>query len=237
MQGIIKRYKLLCRVAGICCAMLLIFSGCGDPGSAVVIQVSAGAETEETQTPVPAETEETQTQVPPMGTSETETAAIPGIIVHICGQVENPGVYELPEGSRVWDAVQAAGGFSEDADPDAVNLAVSLADGCKVTIPSQGETAGGAEDWYEDQAAGQTAGRSAASAAENAGGAGGLIDINRATASELTAIPGIGEVRAAAIVAYRETYGPFHTVEEIMNVTGIKEGLFGKIKGYITAGG
>lgn len=251
-----NRCEWLGRIAGLWCAVLLILSGCAGSGQAVVIQATEAGTADSVQSmeTAAADSAERETAaadgaergVTAGSSPDSGTAAVPGIIVHICGQVADPGVYELPEGSRVWDAVQAAGGFTGEADPDAVNLAASLADGCKVTIPSRGDDAA---EWYEEPSAisgtaqtagqgdGSGAGEASGTASGQVSGAGSLIDINRASAAELTAIPGIGDVRAAAIVSYRETYGSFHTIEEIMNVSGIKEGLFEKIKDYITAGG
>ena len=118
--------------------------------------------------------------------------------------------------------MEAAGGFLPEAAQEAVNLAMKVTDGSKVTIPHQREVEESDFQWYEaDGSVGET----------------GLIDINRATVTELMSIPGIGQTRAEAIVSHRENRGPFTVIEEIMQVTGIKEGLFSKIKEYITVGG
>lgn len=137
------------------------------------------------------------------------------LFVHICGEVEKPGVYELPEGSRVYEAVEEAGGFTEDAAADYVNLAQILEDGWKVEIPSkEGQTevfAGIADD--------------------------GRVDINTAAKEELLTLPGIGESRAESIIAYREKSGGFSRIEDIMKVEGIKEGMFAKMKDKICVRG
>ncbi len=129
------------------------------------------------------------------------------ICVHVCGAVLTPGVYELPFGSRIYEALNLAGGFDEQADRDAVNLVELLADGQQVRIPFMGET--------------------------NAEEGSGLIDINRADISILCEIPGIGESRAQAILDYREEHGDFQSVEELMQVPGIKEGIFARISPYV----
>lgn len=134
----------------------------------------------------------------------------PNIYVHVSGSVVNPGVYEVPEGTRVYEAVEAAGGFSKEADRDYVNLVEVLRDGEKVYIPSTDEILAGSVE------------------ADS-----GLVNINTATVEKLCTIPGIGETRAKAIVDYRSQYGNFATVEDLMNVSGIKEGTFNKIKDYI----
>lgn len=131
------------------------------------------------------------------------------VFVHVCGQVKNPGVYSLDEGARVYEAVEAAGGFSEDACEDAVNLVEILEDGQKVLIPS-----------YEQ-------------AEEITSSQDGRISINKASLEDLCTIPGIGNTRAQAIIDYRTEYGRFEVLEDLMNVQGIKEGTFEKIKEYI----
>ncbi len=139
------------------------------------------------------------------GISEAEDEKIT-VYIHVCGAVENPGVYELPEGSRIYDAVEAAGGFDETADSESVNLVEPLKDGEQIRIPYIGE------NQTEDS---------------------GLININQADVSLLCEIPGIGESRAEAIIAYREEYGKFGSAEELMQVPGIKEGLLAKMLPYI----
>lgn len=159
------------------------------------------------------------------------------ICVHVCGAVKNPDVYELPAGSRVYEAVKQAGGFTEEADESYVNQAQMLADGVKLVIPtteqiqaeSQETLRGvigvvGAEEALPDPAGGDTA----AEAAD------GKININTATQEQLCKIPGIGATRAAAIVSYRQEHGGFTKIEDIMNVSGIKEGTYVKIKDSIT---
>lgn len=134
------------------------------------------------------------------------------IYVHVCGQVCQPGVVVLPVGSRAWEAVEAAGGLTEDAQDTAVNLAAVLQDGEKLYIPAVGE--------------------SVADTVDGAVGS-GLINLNTADAVRLQTLPGIGESRAADILSYRERYGGFQTIEEIMQVPGIKESIYEKIKDKI----
>jgi competence protein ComEA len=209
------------RIAGLWLVVLFLFSGCRSNGSAVILEASGETEAE------------TETESAEQKETVSETIEHTGMIVHIAGQVENPGVYELPSGSRVWDGVQAAGGFTEDADPDRINLAALLEDGCKVTIPKAGEE--DTANWYEE--ASENPGIQDGGTSRKGEEAEGLININQASASELATLPGIGEVRAEAIIAYRTAHGSFRSIEEIMNVSGIKEGLFEKIRGYITVGG
>lgn len=148
---------------------------------------------------------------------ETEQAEQTGVVVvFVCGQVAMPGVYELPEGSRIYDAVMQAGGCLASADSCAVNQAKCLEDGMQIYIPAVGEVC---EELSPEGT--QTA-------------SDGKISINRADRAELLKLPGIGESKADAILEYRQTHGEFSNVEELMNVPGIKEGIFTKLQDYIT---
>jgi competence protein ComEA len=136
------------------------------------------------------------------------------IFVHVSGAVANPNVYEVSEGIRLYELIELAGGCVEGADADAVNLADKIADGQKVYIPMVGEDV-------------TVAGNSGTSSTTE------KININTATESELTALPGIGASRARDIVSYRTKNGFFATIEDIKNVSGIKDAAFEKIKDYI----
>lgn len=146
------------------------------------------------------------------------------IFIHVCGAVRTPGVYELKSGSRVYEAVQAAGGFTDDAEENYVNQAQVLSDGIKLMIPTVEEALAMPEGGMDTQAAEGTAGQPADD---------GRININTASQQELCTIPGIGATRAAAIAQYRQEHGNFDSVEDIMKVTGIKEGTYEKIKDSI----
>ena len=135
------------------------------------------------------------------------------VFVHICGEVAYPGVYEVPKESRLCDVLLLAGGFTEAAAMDSVNLAGQVSDGMQGVIPSIQEV------------------RQAA--AEKARERDGLLNLNTATKTELCTLSGIGESRAAAIIAYREAHGGFSAVEEIMQVEGIKSGTYEKLKDRI----
>lgn len=141
-------------------------------------------------------------------------------VIHICGAVAVPGVYRLPAGSRVVDAVKAAGGLAEDAAERGVNQAAPISDGMQIVIPTLEEAEQGifSPDGVME---------------ENGSGKDGLVDINTADAAELMTLPGIGQTRADAIVAYRQQNGKFQSIEDIMKVDGIKEGSFAKLKDRI----
>lgn len=134
--------------------------------------------------------------------------------------VAAPGVYQLKDGMRICDAVEAAGGLTKAASREYWNLAEKLSDGQMIYFPTE-------EEARERKASAEAAG---ATVEESDG----RIDINTADATQLVTIPGIGETRAAAILAYREKNGPFAKVEDIMQVSGIKSALFEKMKDYIT---
>ncbi len=142
-------------------------------------------------------------------------------VIHICGAVKSPGVYLLAEGSRVYQAVEAAGGFAEDADEAYLNQADRLTDGMQLYVPTGEETAG-------LDRVGQ-AGNIETAGAENT-----LVNINTAGEELLCTLPGVGSSKARSIIAYREENGAFQKTEDIMKVEGIKDGLFRKIKDSIT---
>ncbi|SCY61384.1 competence protein ComEA [Lachnospiraceae bacterium XBB2008] len=150
------------------------------------------------------------------------------VYVHVCGAVINPGVYELGPEDRVFTAVEAAGGFTEEASQDYVNLAERVADGMKITIPTVEELAAIEAD------SGTGTGTAVFAAIEYPGGSGSLININTADEKLLTSITGIGETRAKAIIAYREEHGPFAQTDDIKNVSGIGESTYNKLKDEIT---
>lgn len=134
------------------------------------------------------------------------------IYVQVCGQVLKPGVYEVLEGTRMYEVLELAGGVTPDGRTDSLWLAREVKDGDKVYVP-------GIDELFEMNGAGD-----------------GLLDINTADAAGLMTLPGIGEARAGDIIAYRTQNGGFKTIEEIMNVPGIKEAAFNKIKDKIKVG-
>ncbi len=153
----------------------------------------------------------------------------------------NPGVYQLAAGSRVYEGVAAAGGFREDACEDFINQAGILQDGQRLAIPTVEEAdaakAAGSYQalWQEDTLNTGLQEPGAAGMADNSSGSmNGLVNINTAEENELSAIPGIGAGKAAAIIQYRQENGNFASIEDIMKVSGIKEGTFEKIKDKIT---
>ena len=148
------------------------------------------------------------------------------VCVFVCGAVIREGVYELPENARIIDAVNAAGGYAEDADRTYVNQAEYVYDTQRVEIPTVEE----AQELRQKTQTGAEAGISSTDAGQHEG----LININTADAAELMKIPGIGESKAERIIEYRQLHGRFGSAEELMNVSGIGTGIFEKMKDYIT---
>ena len=146
--------------------------------------------------------------------SPSPTAAV--IIVDVAGEVRQPGVYEFAEGDRVIDAIERAGGALPRAELSLLNLAAALVDGTQILVPK----------------AGPAAPRVVPGAAP--GSTGGLINVNTASATELESLSGIGEVLAATIIEYRTQNGPFASVEDLMDVSGIGPATLEEIRDQVT---
>jgi competence protein ComEA len=150
------------------------------------------------------------------------------LVVHVAGEVTNPGVYTLPPGSRVRDAIAAAGGLTPGANDQAINQAAFVNDGDLVRIPSWPATP-------SLSSAASSAGTLPAPQGQTASESGSIpININTASLAELDTLPGIGPVIAQRIITYRETNGPFQTIEAIQDVSGIGPVIFERIKASIT---
>ena len=137
------------------------------------------------------------------------------LLVDVTGWVRRPGVYEFAEGARVIDAIDAAGGARPGAVLEALNLAALLADGTQVLVPREGDTGGTTST---GEATGVTA----------------LVNVNTATNTELEALPGIGEVIAQRIIDFRTTAGPFTSVDQLLDVSGIGDAILGSIRELVT---
>jgi competence protein ComEA len=155
---------------------------------------------------------------------EDSDAPAAAVIVHVAGAVAQPGVVELPAGSRVVDAVRAAGGLRADAEPDRVNLAAELSDGQRVVVPVVGQ-----EVPAEVVPSGPPP--------QDTPGGAGKVDVNAAGAPELESLPGIGPATSAAIVAHRERHGPFRSVDSLLEVRGIGEAKLEALRDLVTVGG
>lgn len=165
------------------------------------------------------------------------------IYVDVCGAVVNPGVYELSSDSRVFQAIEKAGGYLPGAAASYLNRARSLYDGQQIYVPTQEEVDSQTIPLTQDETAQdgvvQEGTAQTGTAADNTADgtettqAGQRINLNTADVSQLSTLTGVGESKAMAIIAYREANGPFTSIEDIMNVPGIKEGTYEKIKDKI----
>ena len=136
--------------------------------------------------------------------------------VHVCGAVNNPGVYKLLTSARVYEAIEVAGGASGDGCPDIINQAREITDGEQIYIPSKEDIENGTTNIVGKDAVDD-----------------GMININTSSKEELMTLPGIGESKAESIIQHRDDNGRFNDINDLMNVEGIKEGVFNKIKDRI----
>ena len=206
--------------AKILAAMLVfLLCGCNHRDTEYKLSDSTGGSTAENVFGNQKEVDEEQTEK----REAQEAAPEETVQVYICGAVASPGVYTLPGGSRVVQAVEAAGGFLPDAEEKILNLARKIEDGEQITVWTREE----AENMEITETPQQNTGGT-----EQASGS-GKVNLNTAGKEELMTLSGIGESRADAIIAYREANGPFGSIEEIMNIEGIKGKMFEKIRGSI----
>ena len=153
------------------------------------------------------------------------------LAVYVCGAVCSPGVYYLSPGSRVCDAIDAAGGFAQDADMQWLNLARILNDSEMLSVYTADETA-----LLKEQGIGreQNPEWPGLSGSEGTGEISGKLDLNSASKEQLMTLPGIGESKAEAIIRYREETGPFSCTEDVKNISGIKDRVYSQIRDRIT---
>lgn len=149
-----------------------------------------------------------------------ENQAAGEVLVHVCGQVQSPGVYRLKTGSRIFEALEAAGGILETAAGEALNQAETLTDGEQIYVPAKEEAALAAQISSKDTDV----------------SADGKVNINTATKEELMTLNGIGDSRAESIMRYREERGGFTAIEELKEIEGIKDGIFNKLKDQVKVG-
>ncbi len=186
-------------------AAALVTAGCAGKGEESLEELSVSAESEtEEEGAAPQEEQE-----------PAET-----VYVYVCGAVNAPGVYELNEDARVFEAITLAGGMTAEAAPEAVSQARTVADGEQIYVPTVQEVqmqGSGVEDIVTGNA-----------------DVNGKVNINTAGKEELMTLTGIGEAKAQSILDYREEHGRFGSIEDLMLIEGIKEGVFNKIKEDIT---
>ena len=187
-------------------SMCLMLGGCGSDTQVYLENGKEKPAVEDTQTDIVQSKEQTENP----------------IVIYVCGEVQNPGVYELVSGMRICDAVEVAGGLTEKASREYWNLAELLTDGQMIYFPTEEEAQNRQKSADEAKACGAL------------GSSDGKVNINTAGSELLQTIPGIGQTRAEAILSYRDEHGSFSKVEDIMKVSGIKDALFQKMRDYIT---
>ena len=162
---------------------------------------------------------------PVAGPTPAPTASPAEIVVDVAGWVRHPGVFRFHQGDRVIDAIHRAGGARRKADLQSINLAALLTDGEQIIVGRGGASGS------SPSSSGVTSGTGSTG---SGGEAGQLVNLNTATLDELETLPGIGEVLGQRIIDYREQHGPFGTIEDLMNVSGIGDKRFADLKPHIT---
>lgn len=186
--------------------IVCVFTACDSQGKSLVKE---GVASDETVAVSDTQTIEIQTET---------TVQIRDVYVQIGGAVNSPGVYKVSSDKRVFEAIELAGGLRADADRNRVNLVSPVVDEMQIYVPEIGEVS--TQQALEQQTQSDSSS--------------GKININTAQAEDLTRLPGIGESRARTIIQYREEHGGFQNISEIMNISGIKQAMFDKIKDLIT---
>lgn len=223
--------KKILQMCLICCMSAAVFCGCDSIGTQIKW------DDRELETESESDTEEVLFSEHLRGQDQTEAVRqldnvqedLPLVYVDVCGAVKVPGVYEIKAGSRIFEVIALAGGLAENADLTRINQAQPVEDGMKIRIFTVDEITESNIEAMPDQ--------SLESSSEN----GYLpdqtkVNLNTAELSQLMTLPGIGESRARDILAYRSQHGSFQTIEEIMNINGIKSAVFDKIKDKIVVG-
>ena len=167
----------------------------------------------------------TESEKGSQGGTDAEEELPETLYVHVCGAVNAPGVYELRTDARIYEALEAAGGMTEDAAADWINQAEALSDGERIYVPTQEEA---------EESAQSVSGRWADPNGNAGGSVSDKININTAAKEELMTLSGIGASKAESILKYRQEHGNFQSIEDLKKIEGIKDGVFNKIKDDIT---
>lgn len=176
--------------------------------------------------------QETVIQITAQDTTTVPTETVQFISVYICGEVRNPGIYDAPKGVMLNDIIEDAGGLTENASVNNINLVYQIMGNMSIYIPSEDEIKHGFTGGDIIRQDGVYVWGNTSGGSSNSGGTTLMVNINTATLDELKSLPGIGEVTAQAIIDYRNTTS-FTAIEDIKNVTGIGDSKFNRIKDYI----
>lgn len=202
----------VCKILCLIFAVILLTAGCGREKADDLTELELGHTEEQAEDTVKETAEDEMAE----SGEKDET-----VFVYVCGAVNAPGVYELASDARVYEAITLAGGVRDDAASEALNQARLVTDGERIYIPTLEELEKGIVDGIEPEVTGTDSKNE------------GKININTASKEELKTLPGIGDAKADSIISYRESNGGFQSIEDLMNVEGIKEGVFNKIKDNI----
>ena len=207
-----------------------VFKGSGD----ITLQgFKSGKTASVTETTAPDDLyQETGIQVTVQDTAPATVETVRLISVYICGEVRNPGIYEAPQGAMLNDIIEDAGGLTENASVNNINLVYQITGNMSIYIPSEDEIKNGFTGGDIIRQDGVYVWGNSSGSSSDPGGSTLMVNINTAALDELKSLPGIGEVTAQAIIDYRNTT-PFSAIEDIKNVTGIGDSKFNRIKDYI----
>ena len=207
-----------------------VFKGSGD----ITLQgFKSGKTASVTETTAPDDLyQETGIQVTVQDTAPETVETVRLISVYICGEVRNPGIYEAPQGAMLNDIIEDAGGLTENASVNNINLVYQITGNMSIYIPSEDEIKNGFTGGDIIRQDGVYVWGNSSGGSSDPGGSTLMVNINTAALDELKSLPGIGEVTAQAIIDYRNTT-PFSAIEDIKNVTGIGDSKFNRIKDYI----
>ena len=207
-----------------------VFKGSGD----ITLQgFKSGKTASGTETTAPDDLyQETGIQVTVQDTAPATVETVRLISVYICGEVRNPGIYEAPQGAMLNDIIEDAGGLTEKASVNNINLVYQITGNMSIYIPSEDEIKNGFTGGDIIRQDGVYVWGNSSGGSSDPGGSTLMVNINTAALDELKSLPGIGEVTAQAIIDYRNTT-PFSAIEDIKNVTGIGDSKFNRIKDYI----
>ncbi|MDO4422247.1 MAG: helix-hairpin-helix domain-containing protein [Eubacteriales bacterium] len=207
-----------------------VFKGSGD----ITLQgFKSGKTASVTETTAPDDLyHETDIQVTVQDTAPATVETVRLISVYICGEVRNPGIYEAPRGVMLNDIIEDAGGLTENASVNNINLVYQITGNMSIYIPSEDEIKNGFTGGDIIRQDGVYVWGNSSGGSSDPGGSTLMVNINTAALDELKSLPGIGEVTAQAIIDYRNTT-PFSAIEDIKNVTGIGDSKFNRIKDYI----
>lgn len=225
-----RRKKGICSILCILLIAVSMTAGCGKEKTEDLTELELGtagtdaAETDGQKEASKKEEEADEDKSAQKKEAREEKEAADMVYVYVCGAVKAPGVYELASDARVYEAIASAGGVRDDAAGEALNQARMVTDGERICIPTKEELEKGIVDGGE-----------APQVTEADVKDEGKININTADKETLKTLPGIGDAKADSIISHREANGPFQFIEDLMNVEGIKEGVFQKIEDKITA--